>query len=262
MESATWLGRACSRLRRSTRATTRRRGTHVEQVAVRELDALNLTLKTHSCRLEVLLHPERHLARSSGEVEAVGVGARVVRRQRVVVGGPLDRDELVVLVLEGNCGRASELERRAREARAREGEDALPQKPAAKLSADACMRSCEREQHQHRRGERGRTRGSATHLALGAEDGLLALLEQVAVLGAERHAEVEQLLAAERRENLGAELVLPVVEEREVARPASTTRARSAPRPASARRKGTHALKPSAPTTFFANDSVPAPSVG
>lgn len=57
-----------------------------------------------------------------------------------------------------------------------------------------------------------------THLALSPEDRPLSLPEQVAVLCPERHAEVEELLAPERRQDLGAELVLPAVEERQVAR--------------------------------------------
>lgn len=62
----------------------------------------------------------------------------------------------------------------------------------------------------------------ATYLAFRSEDRLLTLLEQVAILGAHRHAEVEELFASKGREDLSAKAVLPVVEEGEVARPAKT----------------------------------------
>ena len=68
----------------------------------------------------------------------------------------------------------------------------------------------------------GKVLGRAEHavLALRAENGLRAVhaIQKEAVLDAGRDTEVVQLAASERRKELSAKLVVPVVEELELAR--------------------------------------------
>lgn len=78
-------------------------GTHVEKVLVRQRDALDLRLYTRQRCVEVTLDPLPFLRVTVRETPVAGVRTGHVRREGVIEPRRFDRDELMILVLEGDC---------------------------------------------------------------------------------------------------------------------------------------------------------------
>lgn len=76
--------------------------THVEHVNQSEFNTLNLGLDSLESRGEVDGKPLADLLGAHRQIGTIGVLAGHVRRQSVVVSGPFDSDELVILFLERN----------------------------------------------------------------------------------------------------------------------------------------------------------------
>lgn len=149
-KSCIWIEIKSAGWRNGSTTTTRgpARQTYVEKVLVRQRDALDLSLYTRQRCVEVTLDPLPFLGVTVRETPVAGVRTGHVRREGVVEPRRFDCDELMILVLEGDCrGETGILVRherppsRQQQARAKSPKDSLPKNPAAKLSADFTMRS-------------------------------------------------------------------------------------------------------------------------